>query len=330
MDLLKELSDRVLAKYYKEQGKRSLEELVDEAIEDFKNDLLKEINNFSKKEGTSKKANDDVYYLGRRTDKQESKTEQFELPESNLNPNPRDTIISEYCPAKRDVKVNLYMNICQDWQKVKECFGGICGWYPVLDKVPVQEMGVSPKMGKEGEISEDGNIFIVGNERIEVKGKTFAEKLRFLRKALVEKLGIKTAIEVINNWLSKLNEGVDKRSDVINKTSGNIKVGSLEITADMGKRVYVVATKSSVDGINSGWLKEINIYKDGSRLFVCESDEGYLIHVLDDDIVKVTKVCKTWEDGTCKSGNIKRGVLAGSPCCFMLWRQDECECYKID
>lgn len=324
MDNIRELADKVIAKYYEEKGKRSLEDILEKEVEDLKSEILKEINNFRvKKKG--QKEGEDVYYLGNRDsggDVEGAKERGFD--KNKVIPNARDTVEEEYCPAKRDEKIRLYMGVCQDWKNIKECFGGICGWYPAVDKVPVQEMGTTPKMSSD---SSEGEFVMVGNEKIKVEGRTLAEKLKFLRNALVKKLGIKSAVEWINNWLSKINEGsVDKKAGRI------VKVGGIDIVEGVGKGVYVVASVSNVRGINKGWLKEVWIFKDGSKLLLCESDRGEDMLVREGDVIKVSVVCGKWEDGKCKSGNIKKGVLAGSRCVYKIWNHDSCEmyCCKID
>jgi len=223
------------------------------------------------------------------------------------------------CPATHE-NVEVYKNICQEWNKIDLCSGPICSFYPVVNRAPNLTVDLEPKKKASMTITSDAepNILDVHGEQIEVKGHTFADKLRNLRNTLVEKIG------------------VDKAKEFIGRIVGERKVASANIVKIAGETIrkdasyFIIARNTtSPTNTNVGIVKNIKQYKDGSMMIVAQNgDETF--ETTASMIIKIASICANYrkDDETCKINCPKQGIIAGQVCPFYPEEQTECPCYR--
>lgn len=182
-DYVNDVAKRILNEYLETIGKgvaKSIDEYVDEAVVQFRRDLIKVLNGFDiKKEGTPK-----IEYM--------------------------------VCPVDAKTKVSVFRNVCQDWQSIPECFHGLCGLFPTMDKVPVTNVDLVPKKKEEDSVTVkessindidsvlvEGNKLKIGNDEIEVKGESMFEKVRYLRDNFLDRFGAKRLRQIVRKLFGK-------------------------------------------------------------------------------------------------------------------------------
>lgn len=260
-EVLDTVTKDILSRYLK--GEKSLDELVDEAVANFKDALLQAVNGFDKKGESEKKA---------------------DLPSGEF----------AWCPVDpTKIKVRLFRNICQDWQEIPQCFHGLCGFFPVFDKTPVTNVKLKPKeegvqtQSKSSSVEEDVSKML---EELEKKGVgSMAERFRILRNSFLEKLGVEKLREIIRNTLKRGSEmeRIVKMEDYNDSDVWKVELYELIKSGSVKRAKCKRVIKGSEEYV-VGKVAGVEEFDDGSYVVVIE-DGGKRKIVLPEQVLEAEK-----------------------------------------